>query len=184
MPELTRAQRRIISEIDEIRDKLGLDHKAVVDEWEGSEFLTPFLELIRRQEIAAAIVNEYTYIDELLGTVIAKHFLGVGGGSAAWRTKRFRRFNHFILERLYVQQKLALVKDLRPPLKRETVRYIEKVNDLRNAVAHSFFPENLRGPRTTYKSLDVFTLKGFQTLRDDRDDALGPLFERAYGIRG
>ena len=141
------------------------------------------LELIRRELIASAIVHEYTFVDELLGSVIAKYFFGAAGGRKLWRTKRFQRFNHFILERLYVQQKLALARDIRP-LPRESVTYVDKINDLRNAVAHAFFPENLRGKRTSYKGRDVFTIDGFRALREDRDAALAPLFRRAYGITG
>jgi hypothetical protein len=182
MPRLTRAQARIIAEIDEVTDELGLGHRTIVEKWEGSEHLTTLLGFVRRELVAAAIVHEYTYIDELLGSIIARYFLGAPGGRRAWRTRRFRRFNYFILEKLYVVQKLALVRDIRP-LSRESVRYIEKINDLRNAVAHAYFPENLRGERTTYKGLDVFTIEGFRALRADRDEALEPLFRRAVHVR-
>jgi hypothetical protein len=60
------------------------------------------------------------------------------------------------------------------------VTYIDKVNDLRNAVAHAFLPENLRGKRTTYKNLDVFTIAGFRALRTDREPVLEILFR--YGV--
>jgi hypothetical protein len=45
---------------------------------------------------------------------------------------------------------------------------LEKLNDLRKAVAHSFFPESLRAKRTTYRGVDIFTLKGFEMLMQDR----------------
>ena len=183
MPKLTRAQTRLVAEIEEVASDLGLDYRSLLEQWAGSEYLTTLLGLARRELIAAAIVHEYTYIDELLGSIIARYFMGTLGGVRAWRSKRFQRFNYFVLEKLYVVQKLALVRDIRA-LPRESVRYVEKINDLRNAVAHSFFPENLRGERTRYKGLDVFTVEGFRRLREDRDDALAPLFRRAYQIRG
>jgi hypothetical protein len=178
---LTKVQRRITQEIDEITEELGLNHRALIKEFVGTEYLTPLLKIAREELIAAAIVHEYTYIDELFGSIIAKYFFGAAGGRQVWRTKRFQRFNYFILERLYVQQKLALVKDIHS-VPREAVAYVEKVNDLRNAVAHAFFPENLRGKRTTYKRIDVFSIEGFRALREDRAAALDPLFRRAYGI--
>jgi hypothetical protein len=182
MTKLTRTQRRVIGEIDEISEELGLDHRVVVEEWEGSEFLTTMLGLIRDELIVSAIVHEYTFIDELLGSIITKYFFGSAGGRSAWRTRRFQRFNHFILERLYLLEKLALVRDIRP-LPRAVVTYVQSVNDLRNAVAHAFFPENLRGERTSYRKLDVFTIEGFRALRADRDPTISLLMRRAYGVK-
>jgi hypothetical protein len=118
----------------------------------------------------------------MLGTIIAHYFFGVAGGSKAWRTKKFQRFNYFVLERLYLQQKLALVKDLRP-LPKYAVTYIDKLNDMRNAVAHAFFPENLRGDRTLYKGKDIFTIEGFRGFREDRGPVVEVLMRRAYGVR-
>jgi hypothetical protein len=56
---------------------------------------------------------------------------------------------------------------------------IEKINSIRNSVAHAFFPENLRahrrkhgsafrkltGPR--YKGIDIFTFDGLDRFLDD-----------------
>lgn len=181
MALLTKAQRRIIKEIDEITDELGLDHRALVEEWEGDEFLTIFLRLAERELISAAVVQDYTFFDEMLGSIITKYFFGSPGGAQAWRSRRFQRFNYFILEKLYLQQKLALVRDIRP-LPRNVVSYVGKLNDIRNAVAHSFFPENLRGKRTTYKGIDIFTIAGFKVFRADREPAARLLMRRAYGV--
>lgn len=180
---ITRAQKRIIGEIDDIAEEMGLDHRALVEEWEGNPYLTEMLKLARRSLIAGAIVGDYTFCDEMLGTIIARYFFSFGDTNyrKLWRTKRFQRFNYFILERLYLQQKLALVKDIaRVP--KDVVAYIDRLNDLRNAVAHAFFPENLRGDRTKYKGLDVFTLEGFSRLRADRETAVEFLSKRAFGI--
>jgi hypothetical protein len=110
----------------------------------------------KRRLIAADIVQKYTFIDELLGTIIARYFFNFGETNfrRLWRTKRFRRFNYFILKRMSTIQKMDLVKDIRP-LPSSTVDYIQRVNRLRNAVAHAFFPENLQGSRTKYKDMDI-----------------------------
>lgn len=81
MALLTKAQRRIIKEIDEITDELGLDHRALVEEWEGDEFLTIFLRLAERELISAAVVQDYTFFDEMLGSIITKYFFGSPGGA-------------------------------------------------------------------------------------------------------
>lgn len=178
MPRLTRAQRRIVGEIEDVTEELGLDHRLVIKRFEGSEYLTTLLELVRGDLIAAAIVRDYTLFDELLGSIIARYFFGKAGGTTLWRTKKFQRFSYFVLEKLYLQQKLAFVRDIRP-LPRDVVSYIDKLNDLQNAVAHAFFPENLRGKRTWYKNKDVFTIEGFRAFRADRERPVTILMRRA-----
>jgi hypothetical protein len=178
LPRTTGAQRRLIEEIRQIQVELGLDLEELVEEHEGRE-RTYDLEMARDRLIAAAIVEDYTWFDEGLACIIARYFFGRRSFIELWRTKRFQRFNHFILERLYLLQKLALVKDL-IEVPREVVTYMEKLNDLRNAVAHSFFPENLRGKRTTYRGLDIFTLDGFRTLQEDRQPAATFVMQRAH----
>jgi len=44
---------------------------------------------------------------------------------------------------------------------------IERLNALRNAVAHSFFPENLKRQKPMWKGKAVFTREGFASFEDD-----------------
>jgi hypothetical protein len=44
---------------------------------------------------------------------------------------------------------------------------IERLNALRNGLAHSFFPENLRKSRPEWKGRKIFTLEGLQVFLDD-----------------
>jgi hypothetical protein len=78
-----------------------------------------------------------------------------------------------------VLEKMALVNDIRA-LPRGVRAYVGAVNDLRNAVAHAFFPESLKGDRTSYKGRDIFTLDGFRALRADREPAIDVLWRRAF----
>ena len=57
--------------------------------------------------------------------------------------KKYRRFNYFVIERLYLTQKLAFPKDVYK-IPKQIAPTIEEINALRNAAAHAFFPENLR----------------------------------------
>jgi hypothetical protein len=43
------------------------------------------------------------------------------------------------------------------------------LNDLRNALAHSFFPENRR-VKPQWKSMDIFSIKGFEQFINDISD--------------
>jgi hypothetical protein len=172
MAPLTRTQKRIIDEIDEIAADIGISHHAIVEEFEGSDSLTELLTFARRRLIIATIVTDYTFFEEMLGSIIARYYFGARPFSQLWRTKRFKRFNHYVLERLYLLQKLALVKEILP-VPKAVSSYLERLNDLRNAVAHAFFPENLRGSRTSYDGVDIFTMDGYKRLRKDGE----PVFE-------
>jgi hypothetical protein len=174
----TKTQTKLIEEIHAIQGGLGLDLNELVGEHEGRE-RTILLEITRNRLIATAILEDYVWFDEGLASIIARYFFGRRSFIELWRTRRFQRFNHFILERLYLLQKLALVKDLMK-VPREVVTYMVKLNDLRNAVAHSFFPENLRGKRTTYRGVDIFTLGRFEMLMEDRQPAADFIMRRAY----
>lgn len=72
--------------------RVGPHQQALVTNLEGVE-LTTMLELAVRRLVSSAIVFEYTFIDELLGTIIGVYFEGARGGRQAWQTKRFQRFN-------------------------------------------------------------------------------------------
>lgn len=182
--EMTRAQKRVAGEISEIIDHLGvgvlnLDQVTVADSYIGDPFLIDSLKYVRNEIIRAAVVTDYTYVDELLGTIIARYFFGQQNWQKLWRTKRFKRFSYYILERLYLLQKLDLVRDLRP-IPRDVIQFVERLNSLRNALAHAFFPENLRGHRTTYNRTDIFSIEGFRSYAEDRATAIDYLFKRAF----
>jgi hypothetical protein len=86
-----------------------------------------------------------------------------------WKTKRFQNFNYYVLENLYVLKKLDLVRAVVKKFPKDVSEAIHRINDLRNALAHSFFPENLRRSRTDYRGKDIYSLEGFKVFLEDRD---------------
>jgi hypothetical protein len=76
-----------------------------------------------------------------------------------------------VIERLYLTQKLAFLKDVYS-IPKPIASAIEEINALRNAMAHAFFPENLRAyhmkgppaPRkpipVLYRGEDIFSAAG------------------------
>jgi hypothetical protein len=98
------------------------------------------------------------------------YMFGKSGFIKLWKTKRFERFNYFILEKMSLMEKLAFVKDVYL-VPKAIAANIEAINAIRNAVAHAYFPENLRayrmkqgatsrgfaGPR--YKGVDIFNVR-------------------------
>src|SRR5713101_619848 len=121
------------------------------------------LQRMQRQLVIGAVLFRYTYIDELLSDLIAWDYFDQSRSFAQhWQTKRFRAFNHFVLDQLYLVQKLNYVR-YRHSVPKPLVSTITAMNDLRNALAHSFFPENRRNkPEWRRQSIfDPPALEGF-----------------------
>ena len=109
----------------------------------------------------------YTLIDEFLANRICRFFFGRKHSfPQLWRTRRFQLFNHHIIEQLSLLEKHRLVKAINP-LPKGISRDIETLNNLRNGLAHSFFPENLRSAKPIWKGKDIFTIEGITLLDAD-----------------
>jgi len=65
---------------------------------------------------------------------------------------------------------------------------IRRINTIRNAIAHSFFPENKRdfkATRTvTYKGKNLFTIEGISLLDNDAESVISYLWPLAYESKG
>jgi hypothetical protein len=98
---------------------------------------------------------------------LCDHFFGRKRGyPKLWKTKKFKNFNYHILEELSLMQKLRYVKDLRD-VPRAVSADIERLNALRNGLAHAFFPENLRKSRPVWKGRNIFSLEGVKVFMED-----------------
>jgi hypothetical protein len=138
MPDaLTAYQRKLQKELAEIAEIVRIDYWNI-HKWERVA-RTTVLEVMRRELIRGEVIGQYTLIDDLLSTQLCKYFLPGKNLILQWKTKRFRRFNYYVIERLYLTQKLAFLKDVyRVP--KNIASSIEEINSLRNAMAHAFFP--------------------------------------------
>lgn len=177
---LTRTQKNKVKEIDHILDILGLNHRDV-ESFEDDAILL-VLKSMKDHHIRGEIVMDYALIDELLGSIISHYFFDKKKSFVRlWRTKKFKNFNYYILERIYLGQKLDLVENIIkiPDKIKSTIR---KINDLRNALAHTFFPENLRVKRLMYDGKNIYTLEGLKKYIDDRNRVTDFLIKKAYGV--
>jgi hypothetical protein len=166
---LTQRQRKLIRELEEIASVVRIDYWNIRDR--EKEARTPVLEVTKRELIRGEVIGQYTLIDDLLSTEVCLYFLPGKDLIKQWKTKKFRRFNYYVIERLYMTQKLAFLKDVYD-VPRDIASRIEEINALRNAMAHAFFPENLRvyqmkgrpGPRkpviVRYRGQDLFSVEG------------------------
>ena len=161
---LTRKQRTLVIELDALMSKLGLDYPNIL--LVKKELRTALLELIKDQLIRSQVILKYVLIGEFLRDIICWYFLGKRRSfEKLWKTKHFRIFKFFILEKLYLQQKLDLIKNMHN-IPKWVSSEIGRLNDLRNALAHSFFPENRRR-KPERKGKSISTVEGIGNFLDD-----------------
>lgn len=132
------------------------------------------------------VIETYTLVDDLLSDIIGNIYLSdylSDNDVEFWDSNPLASFVHNVLDVLYPLQKLRVIDDVEaiPKQHRATV---ERLNELRNALAHSFFPEQRRSYRRSgvvqYKGEDIFTVKGLMLFDDDRDELLSYLWQRAH----
>ena len=148
---------------------MGIDYRKVREA--EKEARTPHLEMIKMQYVRSEVLMSYVLVDEFLNMIICRNYFGKQSFIKLWKTKNFRNFNHYILERLSLLNKLELVKAIKTmPSNIETI--IKKMNDLRNGLAHSFFPQNLKRNKPVYNGISVFTVDGFKRFMEDREKVI------------
>jgi len=162
---MTPKQKRLAQELEGIVSHLGLDYREIGDYEEAAR--TPQLERIKRHLIRGEVVGEYTLIDEFLNNRLCHYFFGKRRSFIhLWRTKKFKNFNYYVVEQLSLLEKLRFVKAT-SKVPKHVASEIERVNSLRNALAHAFFPENLRSSKPFWKGKDIFTLDGLIQFGED-----------------
>ena len=81
-------------------------------------------------------------------------------------------------------KKLTLVKSI-TAVPKPIPDIIARINSLRNALAHSFFPENCREHRqrgvVTYRQRNIHTVAGYKVFSDDAEKATDFLFGKLNG---
>ena len=162
---LTGFQRILVTELKEIASLLKVDYQDIKSYERNAR--TPLLEMMRRKLIISEVITGYTLTDEHLNVRIAQFFFGRKKGFIRlWKTKKFRLFNYHVLEELSLMGKLRFVKSISKMPKPVTAD-IERLNALRNGLAHAFFPENLKKSKPEWKGRKIFTLEGLQVFLED-----------------
>lgn len=173
---LTLKQKALLAELEQISEIVRVDYWNIRQR--PRESRTAVLEVMKRELVRGEIIGQYTLIDDFLATELCRYFLPGSNQIAQWKTKKYRRFNYFVIERLYLTQKLAFLKDVYD-IPKQIAHTIEEINALRNAMAHAFFPENLRvyhvkgppAPRklipVLYRGDDIFSAAGARKFVED-----------------
>lgn len=145
--------------------KVGIDYWKIQDY--PSDGRTAILESQKNQIIRGEIIMQYTLIDEYLNVLICRYFFSCKKNFILlWKTRRFKNFNYYILENLYLGQKLTLVKSIKK-IPSNITKNIRAINDLRNSIVHSFFPENRRRCKPIYKKKQIFSIEGLTLFIED-----------------
>lgn len=127
----------------------------------------------------SGVLGRYLLMDELLNDVICREFFPRERPyPELWRTKKFKAFNYYVLERIYLVQKAEFVRN-RIRMPKKVYKDLMALNDLRNAIAHSFFPENRR-VKPGWKGSDIFSRSGFEQFWDDMSEISNFFFNRIY----
>jgi hypothetical protein len=156
----------LANEVRELLHFVYLDPDAILADEEVAARI-PRLKAAKDHIIRSEIVVQYVLMDELLNMRIRRYYFGRRNYRQLWKTKRFKSFQHFVLDKIYLLQKLELLSSLRP-IPKFVRSDLAALNDLRNAVAHSFFPETRRRP-PEWKKQNIFTAAGFQHFSDDME---------------
>jgi hypothetical protein len=163
--KLTKKQRALVRELKEICAQFNFDYDNV-SAYDPKQ-RTIYLQAARDKFVRGQVIIWYTLVDEYLNNAMCRYYFGHKTSfPKLWRTKRFQIFNYHIIEELHLMQKLRHVRAFRL-IPRAIVGDIERLNALRNGLAHAFFPENLRKSKPTWKGQDIFSLTGLNSLRAD-----------------
>ena len=161
---LTAKQRRLLQELDEISSLLKLDYHEI--QRYGQLSRTYRLEYAKRHFVRGEVVLQYTLVDEFVSDILCGYFFGGKSYIRLWKTKRFRNFNYFIVEKLSLLEKFAFVRAIQV-IPKPIVREIEQLNALRNGIAHAFYPENLKALKPKWKGASIFGLDGLRRFVGD-----------------
>ncbi len=167
---LTPKQKRLMKELDSIYSLIGMDY------WEigkhPKESRTGMLEFQRRQAITGQIIGHYTLVSELVDAAVCIYFFRLGKRRVPWGSEKLQKFNEYILEGRSMIQKFKIVKSVYE-IPKNIVRDVERLNAIRNVVAHKCFsggPGDWRGEvEAMYKGKDIFTLEGIKMFREDME---------------
>lgn len=87
-----------------------------------------------------------------------------------------------MLERLTLVNKIDLLEEFLT-LPHPVHSFILALNGLRNAFAHSFFPENRRREKPLYKKKSIYKIDVLRKYKEDYDEAVSFLMEKAWGVK-
>lgn len=158
MENLTVREKRIIKEIEEIRDIIyGYSEKD--SEWQKE--IRPHKLAIERDElIRDFIISHHLLTEEFINLKLVKYFI-----KYKKKSKRHEFFEQFVLQKLSYKEKLELNLQLNLVSKNSFI-FLETLNSLRNKCAHRWFLQDKK-IRLLYNGKDLLEIKYFKKFSED-----------------
>jgi hypothetical protein len=175
------ADQEMIKEARAVASLVGVD----VDKLNGSKRR---LGMAINKMVVAEVVMHYTRIDEMLAEIIIRYFFNLELDevhfAGAWQSERSRIFVHHVLDEMFLLKKLGVAHATKP-VPNKVTKIINRVNAVRNGLAHSFFPENRKENRASgkvlYRQHDVRSSEGLAKFQNDAETAYRYLETYVYG---
>jgi len=189
---LTPKQRRLRKEIEDIASMVDMDHWNILDYKPTAR--TSRLEAAKDKLIRGHVIAEYTFVDQLLTLAIWRYYFYESSKkkplAQRWRMKKFRTFNQDLIGEAFLLKKFELVHAIRK-VPGEVSSAIHRINEVRNALAHAFYPEKRRKYWPHKKVMygkadkaDIFSKDGVEKFRQDCELVEAYLERRAFGKPG
>jgi hypothetical protein len=182
---LTRTERKLRAEVEEIAFLIDLDFWAIEEHYkpEARKFK---LQLMRDKLVRGEVISKYTMIDEFLTDVICDYYFHRAKKSSYRRLggPNTSKSLSTLMDETFLPKKLTMVQAiLKVPS--NVSSSIMRINDVRNALAHSFFPQNRRRYRAekkvTYKGADLFSCPGVLKFREDYEIVKKYFWRKVFG---
>src|SRR5215467_835409 len=103
MDHLTKTQRALLQEVEALAQRFSLDYQNILDF--DADGRTHYLRAMKDKMIRSQVIIWYTLVDEFLSMALVRHFFGKRSTIKLWRTKRFKAFNYYLLEELFLLKK-------------------------------------------------------------------------------
>jgi hypothetical protein len=150
---------------------------------------TVILEIMKQQLIRSDIIMSYTLIDEFLSVIMCHYYFKRPKQGfnfrQLWRTKKFQIFANYFLDDTYLLKKMAIVNAIKE-IPSRVKSAIARINDVRNAIAHSFIPENRRQykayKKVMYRGTNIFVKEGVAKFSEDAQCVQDYLMQQAFGV--
>ena len=164
---LTAHQLKVFREVEEIASMIKLDYPYILAYKHDAR--TPIIEHMGRKMILSEVITRYTLVDEHLNLTLCHYFFGRKKSTIQlWKAKRFQLFNHHVIEELSLMAKFRFAKSI-AKMPKGVAGDIDRLNALRNGLAHAFFPENLKRSKPEWKGKNMFSKEGLRAFLADMD---------------
>lgn len=171
--------KKLVEELDSIFELLEINYRELSQTITDRKQARLHLQGIKNQVIRGQVIKDYTWIDEWLNMEIRDYLFPRGEPKNIRRTKKFQNIEHYLLQELYPLQKLRFVTKF-TKIPKPIVEIVNKVNILRNGLAHAFYPEEFIKSKPEYKGKNIFELEGLRFYMEDMWKVKNYVYKRWY----